>query len=199
MPRAAAQRPTGTRAEQTAARRQGLIRAATELAAEGGYDAVQMRDVAARAGVALGTLYRHFASKDALLIAALADQAAVLRERLTQRPPRGSSPAERVSDVLRRASRALERQPTLTAAMVTAMSSPEGESAPLKREVYETLTAIISGAIDGTDGLDGVDLDEIVRVLGHVWFSAMVFWVGGMAPAGQMADDLTRAARLLLR
>lgn len=199
MPRAAARRPTGTRAEQTAARRRGLIRAATELAAEGGYDAVQMRDVAARAGVALGTLYRHFASKDALLIAALADQAAVLRERLTQRPPRGSSPAERVSDVLRRASRALERQPTLTAAMVTAMSSPEGESAPLKREVYETLTAIISGAIDVADGLDGVDLDEIVRVLGHVWFSALVFWVGGMAPTGQMADDLTRAARLLLR
>lgn len=199
MPRAATHRPTGTRAEQTAARRRGLIRAATELAAEGGYDAVQMRDVAARAGVALGTLYRHFASKDALLIAALADQATALRERLTQRPPSGSSPAERVCDVLRRASRALERQPTLTAAMVTAMSSPEGESAPLKREVYGTLTAIISGAIDGTDGLDGVDLDEIVRVLGHVWFSAMVFWVGGMAPAGQMADDLTRAARLLLR
>lgn len=201
MPRATASRPSGTRAEQTAARRRSLIRAATELAAEGGYEAVQMRDVAARAGVALGTLYRHFSSKDALLVAALADQATALREQLAQRPPRGSSPAERVSDVLRRAARALERDPALTAAMVTAMSSPETESAAIKRDVLETLTAVISGAIDGdpVTELDHVDLDEIMRVLGHVWFSALVFWVAGMAPTGQMADDLSQAARLLLR
>jgi AcrR family transcriptional regulator len=43
-----ARRP-GTRAAETAARRRRLLAAATELAAEGGYDAVQMRDVAARA------------------------------------------------------------------------------------------------------------------------------------------------------
>ena len=55
---------TGTRAAETAARKERLIAAATALAAEGGYDAVQMRDVAARAEVALGTLYRHYASKD---------------------------------------------------------------------------------------------------------------------------------------
>ncbi len=38
---------TGTRAAETAARKERLIAAATALAAEGGYDAVQMRDVAA--------------------------------------------------------------------------------------------------------------------------------------------------------
>ena len=68
-----------------------------------------MRDVAARAEVALGTLYRHYASKDQLLLAALADQAATLRERLVQRPPHGDTPGDRVADVLRRATRALER------------------------------------------------------------------------------------------
>src|SRR4029434_3569150 len=47
------------------ARRQRVILTALELAAEGGYDAVQMRDVAARANVALGTIYRYFSSKDA--------------------------------------------------------------------------------------------------------------------------------------
>src|SRR5262249_21697473 len=39
-------------------RRQRILKAAVELAAEGGYDAVQMREVALRADVALGTLYR---------------------------------------------------------------------------------------------------------------------------------------------
>src|SRR3954454_8442191 len=114
---------TGTRAAETAARKARLIAAATGLAAEGGYDAVQMRDVAARAEVALGTLYRHYASKDQLLLAAMAQQAATLRDRLVQRPPPGDTPAARLSEVLQRASRALERQPQVTRAMVTAMSA----------------------------------------------------------------------------
>ena len=75
----------------------GLLDAAVALAAEGGYDAVQMRDVAARAEVALGTLYRHYASKDQLLLAAMAEQAATLRERLVQRPPRGDDRGRRAS------------------------------------------------------------------------------------------------------
>ena len=56
----ASRRSGGNRAAETAARRQRLIEAAVGLAAEGGYEAVQMRDVAARAEVALGTLYRHY-------------------------------------------------------------------------------------------------------------------------------------------
>ncbi len=51
-------------------RRDRVIEAALELASEGGYDAVQMRDVALSAQVALGTIYRYFSSKDHLLAAA---------------------------------------------------------------------------------------------------------------------------------
>ena len=57
-----------------------------KLAAEGGYDAVQMRDVAGEAGVALGTIYRYFASKDHLLAAC---QVAFAARRAT--PPRAPS------------------------------------------------------------------------------------------------------------
>ena len=186
---------SGTRAAETAARKQRLLLAATELAAEGGYDAVQMRDVAARAEVALGTLYRHYASKDQLLLAALADQATTLRERLDQRPPRGDAPAERVADVLRRATRALERQPRVTHAMVTAMSVADDSAAPVKQEVNETLRAIIVDAVDGTSVSD---LDDIVRVLGSVWFAELTFWSGGLTDAAAMVDHLARAASLLL-
>jgi AcrR family transcriptional regulator len=193
-----ARRP-GTRAAETAQRRRRLLAAATELAAEGGYDAVQMRDVAARAEVALGTLYRHYSSKDQLLLAALAEQAATLRDRLHSRPPRGATPADRVADALRRACRALEREPRVIAAMMTAMSAPEDEAVAVKREVDETLRAIISSAIDG-DGVDANDgLDDVVRVLGSVWFAGLSFWVNGIADAARMADDLDRAVHLLLR
>jgi AcrR family transcriptional regulator len=185
----------GTRAAETAARKRRLLDAATALAAEGGYDAVQMRDVAARAGVALGTLYRHYSSKDQLLLAALAQQARTLRDRLDQRPPRGDSPAARVADVLRRASRALERQPNVIRAMLAAMSSTDEETAAAKAEVNETLRSIIADAVDGDDVRD---LDDIVRVLGAVWFAELTFWSGGYGDDSRMGDALARAAHLLL-
>jgi AcrR family transcriptional regulator len=190
---------TGTRAAETAARKERLIAAATALAAEGGYDAVQMRDVAARAEVALGTLYRHYASKDQLLLAAMAQQASTLRERLVQRPAAGDTPAERVSDVLRRASRALERSPRVSKAMFTAMSTSEEAAAPLKQEIDTTLRAIIADVIDG-DGNDKrhADFDGIVRVLGSVWFAELSYWSNGVNPSGAMGDHLASAAQLLL-
>jgi AcrR family transcriptional regulator len=184
-----------TRAAETAARRRRLLDAAVDLAREGGYDAVQMRDVAARAEVALGTLYRHFSSKDQLLLATMADQAGTLRDRLALRPPRGDAPGDRVADVLRRATRALTRDPRTTAAMVTALSSPEPGAASAKAEVYGVLRTIISGAIDGDDV---PDLEGVLRVLGYVWLATLSAWVGGMIDADGMAADLATAAHLLL-
>jgi AcrR family transcriptional regulator len=154
-----------------------------------------MRDVAGRAEVALGTLYRHYASKDQLLLAALAAQAVTLRERLDQRPPRGDAPADRVADVLRRASRALERQPRVTHAMLTAMSVSDDSATAIKQEVTETLRAIIVDAVDSTPV---PDLDDVVRVLGSVWFAELTFWSGGLTDATAMADHLARAAALVL-
>jgi AcrR family transcriptional regulator len=183
------------RARNQAARRERVIGAAVVLASDGGYEAVQMRDVAARADVALGTLYRYFPSKDHLLIAALAEQVSALQRRLAQKPPRGGTSADRVVDVLRRASRALEREPLLTAALVTALSSPDTSVAECKQEVYDILGSVVVDAVDGDTLAEG---EGVVRVLGHVWFAALVSWVGGMAPAGRMGDDLEVAARLIL-
>jgi AcrR family transcriptional regulator len=58
-----------------AAREQVILTAATQLAAEGGMAAVQIAGVAARAGIAAGTVYRYFPSKTDLiaeLVAAVA-------------------------------------------------------------------------------------------------------------------------------
>jgi AcrR family transcriptional regulator len=152
-----------------------------------------MRDVAARAEVALGTLYRHYASKDQLLLACMAHQASTLRERLDQRPPRGDAPADRVADVLRRATRALERQPRVTHAMVTAMSVSDDSAVAVKNEINQTLRAII---VDAVDGAAVTDLDDIVRVLGSVWFAELTFWSGALTDAQAMGDNLAPGAVL---
>ena len=48
--------------------RERLLRAAQELIEEAGYAAASVVAIAARAGVAAGTLYRHFASKEELFV-----------------------------------------------------------------------------------------------------------------------------------
>src|SRR5919109_5597422 len=100
--------------DRQAARRDRVIGAAMDLASEGGYDAVQMREVAAKADVALGTLYRYFSSKDQLLVAVLAYWAKELQQQIASRPLQGTSVADRVTEVLRRAARELDRAPQLT-------------------------------------------------------------------------------------
>ena len=120
-----------TLTESQAARRGRILDAALELSAEGGFDAVQMREVAARADVALGTLYRYFPSKENLLLSVMGVQVEALADRLARRPPEGTDPVERVVDVLGRANRALQRQPDVTVAMIRALVSGGADLAPV--------------------------------------------------------------------
>lgn len=70
---------TGSRREQTKAETRRLIlEAAYDLFEEKGFAKATMRELAARAGVGLGTIFKHFPDKSALLLAAF-------KEDLTQR------------------------------------------------------------------------------------------------------------------
>src|SRR5687767_3057624 len=48
-------------------RRDEVLDAALEMFAERGFHGATMPEIAARAGIATGTIYRHFASKEALV------------------------------------------------------------------------------------------------------------------------------------
>ncbi len=48
-----------------------ILRAAAELLAERGFHEMSLEDIAARVGIAKGTIYLHFASKDDLVVALL--------------------------------------------------------------------------------------------------------------------------------
>jgi len=83
-------------ARSQAARRRRVLDAALRLAERGGFDAVQMRDVATEANVALGTVYRYFTSKERLLLEAMVEEIEALASRLESRPPVGATPADRI-------------------------------------------------------------------------------------------------------
>lgn len=176
-------------------RRRRVVAAAVDLATEGGYELVQMRDVAARANVALGTIYRYFESKDQLLGAALVDWAAGLEKRLGQRPPVGDNPTERVVDVLRRASRAVERNQRLSSALITAIASPDGGIVHYQAEVNEVLVRMLDVALEG---VAEEKRTGIVRVLSGVWFASLIGWVHGWRGITSVGDELEFAARFVV-
>src|SRR6476469_2205882 len=65
-------RQTENVVRRLAARRDAILAAAADAAAEGGMAAVQMAPVAARAGIAAGTVYRYFPAKTDLVAALVA-------------------------------------------------------------------------------------------------------------------------------
>jgi AcrR family transcriptional regulator len=178
-----------------AARRNRVLDAAMDLAAEGGYDAVQMRDVAGRASVALGTIYRYFSSKDHLLAACQVELWKQQSERFAAHPPEGSTPAERVTNVLARSMRGAEREPRRTAALVTASASPD----PAVRECQAEMMAIMDEVL--SSAMTDVDDDRRTRVavaLRQVWFAWLLGWVNGWNDATTVTRELESTTRLLL-
>jgi AcrR family transcriptional regulator len=171
-----------------------VVDTAIRLAATGGYEAVQMRDVATEAEVAIGTLYRYFGSKDELLLAGMARWATEVCATVAAAPIPGETPAARVAWALREATAPMETSPTLMSALVTAMASPV-PGQPHRDEASMAVAGLIRTAIG--DDTDGVDVDGVVRVIGHVWFSAIVSWVAGR-PGLRIPDELAQAVLLLL-
>jgi AcrR family transcriptional regulator len=192
----AADSADGALARSQAARRRRVIDATLELAAGGGFDGVQMRDVAAEAGVALGTVYRYFESKERLLLEANLEQVDALRERISERPPKGVTAADRVVDVLRRATRAQTRRPEATAAMVRALGSARPEESDAVARVSEAMTRIITSAMH--QGAATERDRSVARVLSQVWLSSLIGWVGGVDGPEVVGDDLECAARMLI-
>ncbi|MGH3371458.1 MAG: cholesterol catabolism transcriptional regulator KstR [Nocardioidaceae bacterium] len=192
----------GSAAQQE--RRKRILGATIALASAGGFDAVQMRTVADRADVALGTLYRYFPSKIHLLVSALAGELEQVNANLDRKPVPGGSPAERVRYVLGRTTRALQQDPNLTEALTRAFmfadASVAGEIDVVARQVDRMLMRAMHGPdTPGAGGEPTADESAIAKVIGDVWLASLVQWVTGRASATDVGSSLDVAVRLLLR
>ncbi len=177
-------------------RRTRILDATLVLAAKGGFDAVQMREVADRADVALGTLYRYFPSKVHLLVSAMAREFQRTADKLERTPVPGDTPAERVLYVLRRQTRAMQRHPMLTEAMTRAIMSADPSVGNEVAEVDRVTRRMITGRM--TDGEPTEEHLAIAEVIGGVWLSSLVSWVTRRSTADDVAHRIELAVRLLL-
>jgi AcrR family transcriptional regulator len=182
--------------ERQEERRRRILRAATALACRGGFDAVQMREVAEGSAVALGTLYRYFPSKIHLLVAAMQDQLQQMHDQLRRHPPDGDSPEERVIGTLVRTFHMLQREPQLAEAMVRALSSADRSMSAEADQVCRLTMTIIIDAM-GQDRRPTAGQLAAVRVIQHTWQSALVAWLSGRSSIAEVREDLETAARLL--
>jgi AcrR family transcriptional regulator len=124
-------------------RRERIVRAAIDLLGEREYEAVQMRDVAERAGVALGTLYRYFSSKEHLYAAALLAWSADYRPRPAAPGRDDDTDEQRLRTMMRRAVRAFERWPQMFRAQMVIELSAD----PNARKLYDAFATQNAAAL----------------------------------------------------
>ena len=178
-------------------RRKRIVDATIALASKGGFDAVQMRAVADRADVALGTLYRYFPSKVHLLVSSLGVELERAQEKMDRTTVPGDSPYERVLFVLGRITRGLQRNPHLTEAMTRAFTFADASAGAEIDKVSWLMESMFTKAM--SDGEPTEEQKAIARVIGDVWLSNLVAWVTRRATATDVANRLELTVRLLLK
>jgi AcrR family transcriptional regulator len=186
-----------------------IVETAIELAEQGGFEAVRLRDVASHAGVALGTLYRRFRSKEDLLVAALDMETLALEKRVLQRLPRGESPLERLSAFFSMATRGMCRRPQLARALIRACAAGEPALSQKVASFHGRMESLIIIALRGknleptaSQGQAGDPPSEEERTLAWsielVWFGLLVGWSGGIHSQTAVIDQTRTAASLML-
>ena len=182
------ERLTGTQR----ARRARIVEAAVEHMLTTPYERIQVKDVAASAEVALGTLYRYFSSKDHLFAEALLSWF----HRYPSAPPRATG---RSVDHLKRAFelavRGFEPNPTAYQTLVALQTTTD----PHARELLDRFTSETRGAFEGF--LPRVAPEKrarIVDVMNAVLDVNLRGWATGNRPIGEVYDAIDSAAELLL-
>jgi len=184
-----------------------VVDAAIALAERGGFDAVKLRDVAEASGVALGTLYKYFRSKEEILLFAVNEDLERLEAVMGEKPPRGDTPTERVTEFFARATRGFVRRPAYAQAVLRGVASSPSSTAVQQAGFHLRLSRMVVAALRGEAALLRLPLAEpvgsererrVALVLEHVWFACLLGWVSGLHPLKTVTERMRDAVSLLL-
>jgi AcrR family transcriptional regulator len=173
--------------KDAARNREKVLAAAVGLFAERGTEG-SLEEVAKRAGVGIGTLYRHFPTRDALVEAAYRNEVAQLRaaadELLAELPPDAALEAWM---------RRFVDYGTAKRGMRDALQSIAGGGADLFAETRGQVTDAVAvllraGAEAGTLRAD-VEPEDVLRAMGAIWL---------VAEGDDFAEQAMRILRLVL-
>lgn len=195
-------RLSGRTSEAQAARIERMIRAAIELAGQGGYEAVTVREVARMSQVALATLYRYYSSKNQLLLAAVRYEVAKLSDDVARRRPRAGTPQERAAEVFARAFHAMRNDPGFAHAALSVRQSPVPFGAhenPRPTAGHDpTFVDIAARAAWGPDHEVTPAEDLALRMVESLWIGCTIDWLNGRLTADAAEQRIRLAAEKLL-
>ena len=163
-----------------AATRDRILDAAVDLATRHGYDGLEMRELAAAAGVSPATLYQYYGSKDEVLVGALVESGVRTTEAVGRRSASSDGHLdERLVAAFARVVRAYETRPLLYAAMFRAdLAGPTSGDAAAGGSPW-TGRSWLDQAVDDT--VPG--RDALVEALEQLVLAGLVSLVTGTAPA----------------
>ncbi len=173
-----------------------MLDAAFELATHGGYDALQVRTIAQRAGVSSRTIYENFPSLDSLLIIAVAEQSDVDYWQHIQLLPEGPTPAARVNELIDELTETITANRALTVALFRALLSGKPDVAQHVRDYREATRAALTSAITAEQPTRTER--EVAEILESTWFTALAGWATGTAADTDIIEIMRSATRLLL-
>ncbi|MFQ6230186.1 TetR family transcriptional regulator [Nocardia sp. NPDC002869] len=179
-------RPTTTSQRE---RRRAILRAAARLGAEQGLEHVQMSDIAAAAGVALGTLYRYYPSKHHLYSGVL--ESAVADLPVPEAIP--GDPVGAVADLLESAVTGLLRRPLLGRAMLVSANAVRS-AGPVAVDTTLRDRILAAAGIGVADEAD----QQLARLAEQCAYGILTWATAGQLSAEQAVADMRRAATLLL-
>src|SRR5690348_2995067 len=162
-----------------------LLTAAAEAFAEHGADDVSLEEIAKRASVGIGTLYRHFPNRQALLEAVYRDQVEALRaraEELVATKP----PAEALATWLRDLVDFGRTKRMLTSAMLTTVTQDSEVMTSSRQMMRRAAADILSSAQQAGVVRADADPADLMRLVHAI--SMTTEWAG---------DDNEQADRLL--
>lgn len=189
-------------------RKDRILDVAISLAEEGGFENVRQRDVAANAGVALGTLYKRFRSKEDILVAAIEREAEMLERRMEQKPAVGSTPLDRVVTFFTIVTRGLCKKPKYARAVLRAMASGEPEVAGKVVAYHARMNGLIIAAMRGVGRLGFSDTkaspltkneSSLAFMLQQFWFASLVGWSAGLINQNEVIDQMRSTGEILMR
>ncbi len=177
-----------------AARRERIVRAALAKLTTSSYEDIQMKDVAELSGVALGTVYRYFNSKEHLFGAVILTWASGLERDVRERPLRGRTDATRLVEVYSKAVRAFDRTPQFLSALRVVEQSSDPYALRCLEELRQLTNRTYKQALrTGTDARR----DLIVFAATATMNALLTDWSHGVVTINEVGRDLRKVIHLL--
>lgn len=188
---------TGANLDSAAERKryQHLLQTAEAALAQGGEQGLQMKELAARAGVALATLYRYFPSKDHVLgaISLSRHQRAVAQA--GSRPVEGDTAGERACNVMMREFRSVQREPEIANALLSVAHAPDRATSEYSEGVQLATERLVLAAI-ARGGEVTPEQRQVLPIFVAAASGAFVQWLAGNLSADRVRTRIRSASRL---